>query len=77
VAEQAKHEYGNKAAIIHNEIKNDNDPAKHPRPQVRAFHLPSEPWLFTIDRHGVVRDAIEGAFGLKLMHEAVEKAIAG
>jgi hypothetical protein len=77
VAEQAKHEFGDKAAFIHMEIYNDNDPAQHPRPQVRAFHLPSEPWLFTIDRHGVVRDAIEGAFGLKLMHEAVEKAIAG
>lgn len=77
VAEQAKHELGDKAAFIHMEIYNDNDPAKHPRPQVRAFHLPSEPWLFTIDRHGVVRDAVEGAFGLKLMHEAVEKAIAG
>lgn len=76
VAEQAKHELGDKAAFIHMEIYNGNDPAKHPRPQVRAFHLPSEPWLFTIDRHGIVRDAVEGAFGLKLMHEAVEKAIA-
>jgi hypothetical protein len=76
VAEQAKHEYGDKAAFIHMEIYNDNDPAKHPRPQVRRFHLPSEPYLFTIDRHGVVRDAIEGAFGLQLMHKAVDKAIA-
>lgn len=75
VAEQAKHEFGNKAAFIHMEIYNDNDPAKGALPQVRAFHLPSEPWLFTIDRHGIVRDAVEGAFGLKLMHEAVEKAI--
>jgi hypothetical protein len=77
VAEQAKHELGDKAAFIHMEIYNDNDPAKHPRPQVRAFHLPSEPWLFTIDRHGIVRDAVEGAFGLKLMHQAAEKAISG
>ena len=76
VAEQAKHEYGDKAAFIHMEIYNDNDPGQGVRPQVRAFHLPSEPWLFTIDRHGVVRDAVEGAFGLKLMHKAVEKAIA-
>jgi hypothetical protein len=75
VAEQAKHEFGDKAAFIHMEIYNQNDPAKHPRPQVRRFHLPSEPWLFTIDRNGVVKDAVEGAFGLKLMHEAVEKAI--
>jgi hypothetical protein len=76
VAEQAKQEYGDKAAFIHMEIFNDNDPDKGVRPQVRDFHLPSEPWLFTIDRHGIVRDAVEGAFGLKLMHEAVDKAIA-
>jgi hypothetical protein len=76
VAEQAKHEYGDKAAFIHMEIYNDNDPGKKVRPQVRAFRLPTEPWLFTIDRNGVVSDAVEGAFGLKLMHEAVDKAIA-
>ncbi|HXR60622.1 MAG TPA: hypothetical protein VN732_04780 [Solirubrobacterales bacterium] len=76
VAEQAQQEFGNKAAFIHMEIYNDNDPAERVRPQVRAFHLPTEPWLFTIDRAGVVRDAVEGAFGLELMHEAVEKAIA-
>ena len=34
------------------EIYNDNDPSKGVRPQVRAFHLPSEPWLFAIDRDG-------------------------
>jgi hypothetical protein len=75
VAEQAKNEFGDKAAFIHMEIYNQNDPANGVGPQVRTFHLPSEPWLFTIDRNGVVKDAIEGAFGLKLMHQAVEKAI--
>lgn len=75
VAEQAKQEYGDKAAFIHMEIYKDNDPGLGPRPQVRAFHLPTEPYLFTIDRRGVVRDAVEGAFGLELMHEAVDKAI--
>lgn len=75
VAQQAQHEYGDKAAFIHMEIYNRNNPADEVRPQVRAFHLPTEPWLFTIDRHGIVRDEVEGAFGLKLMHEAVEKAI--
>jgi len=76
VAEQAKSEHRDEAAFIHMEIYDDNDPARGVRPQVRAFHLPSEPYLFTIDKRGVVRDAIEGAFGLKLMHEAVDKAIA-
>jgi hypothetical protein len=76
VAEQAKQEYGDKAAFIHMEIYKDNDPGQGVSPQVRAFHLPTEPYLFTIDRRGVVRDAVEGAFGLKLMHEAIDKAIA-
>lgn len=77
VAEQAQHEYGDKADFIHMEIYNENDPALHTRPQVRAFHLPTEPWLFTIDRRGRIAAEVEGAFGLKLMHEAVDKAIAG
>ena len=42
VAEQAKEEYGDKAAFIHMEIYKDNDP-QAVRSQVRAFHLSSEP----------------------------------
>jgi hypothetical protein len=76
VAEQVKQEYGDKAAFIHMEIFNDNDPGKGVRPQVRAFNLPSEPWLFTIDRQGTVSSAVEGAFGLDLLTSAVKKAIA-
>jgi hypothetical protein len=76
VAEQVKQEYGDEAAFIHMEIYNENDPGQGVAPQARAFHLPSEPYLFTIDRRGVVRDAVEGAFGLELMHDAVDKAIA-
>ncbi len=75
VAEQAKEEYGDEAAFIHMEIYSDNDPGKDTRPQVRAFHLPTEPWLFTIDGNGVVGEAVEGAFGLELMDEAVRKAV--
>jgi hypothetical protein len=75
VAEQAQQEYGDKAAFIHMEIFNDNDPGKHVRPQVRAFRLPSEPWLFAINRDGVVASAVEGPFGLHLMHEAADEAI--
>ncbi len=75
LTEQAKQEYGDRAAFIHMEIFNNNDPGDGVRPQVRAFRLPSEPWLFTIDRHGVISDAVEGAFGLELLDEAIETAI--
>ncbi len=75
VAEQVKHRFGDRAAFIHMEIYNDNDPSKGVRPQVRAFRLPSEPWLFAIDRQGVIRAEIEGAFGVRRMTEVVEDVI--
>jgi hypothetical protein len=76
VAEQAKAKFGKEARFIHMEIYNDSDPSDLTvLPQVRAFHLPSEPWLFAIGREGVVKAAIEGGFGTELMDEAVEKAV--
>lgn len=77
VAEQAKEESRGEAQFIHMEIFNDNDPNKGVRPQVRAYHLPTEPWLFAIDRRGIVRAAVEGAFGLELMRDAIRKAERG
>jgi hypothetical protein len=72
-AEQVKQQYGDRVAFIHMEIYNDNDPNKGVRPQVRAYHLPSEPWLFVIDRDGRISSEIEGAFGLDELEAAVQK----
>jgi hypothetical protein len=76
VAQQLQHEDGDEAAFIHMEIYNENDPSKGVRPQVRAFSLPSEPWLFAINDKGVVSSVIEGAFGLERMTAALKKAVA-
>src|SRR5665811_2287038 len=73
VAEQLKDQYGDEAAFIHMEIYNDNDPSKGVRPQVRAFRLPSEPWLFAIDRRGIIRAKVEGAFGVERMTQVVKE----
>lgn len=75
VAEQVKQLYGDKAAFIHMEIYKDNDPNKGVRPQVRAFHLPSEPWLFAIDRRGRVENEIQGAFGVEELTRVVKGLI--
>jgi hypothetical protein len=72
VAEQVKHENEGKAAFIHMEIFKDNKPPT-PNAQVRAFRLPSEPWMFAIDKDGYIRDAIEGAFGVDALTEAMKK----
>lgn len=76
VAEQVKEQYGDEAAFIHMEIYNDNDPNNGVRPQVRAFGLPSEPWLFAIDRQGVIRAEVEGAFGVERLTSVVKEVTA-
>jgi hypothetical protein len=72
VAEQVKQLYGDKAAFIHMEIYKDNDPNKGVRPQVSAFHLPSEPWLFAIDKQGRIAAEIQGAFGVEELTRVVK-----
>ena len=73
VAEQVKSEVGGEVAFIHMEIYEDNDPSKGPREQVRAFNLPSEPWLFVIDREGRINSRIEGAFSVADLTDAVRR----
>ncbi len=73
VAEQVKQLEGDKAEFIHMEIFNNNDPDAGVRSQVSAYHLPSEPWLFAIDRDGTVQVALEGAFGVDALTAALEK----
>lgn len=77
VAAQVQRDYGDQAEFIHMEIFNDNDPGKGVRPQIRALGLPSEPWLFVIDRRGVIRTEIEGAFGVRALTKAVKEVTAG
>ena len=73
VAEQVKETGDYDAAFIHMEIFNDNDPNKDVRPQVRAYRLPIEPFLFVIDRQGTIRTALDGPFGPERLTRAVEE----
>jgi hypothetical protein len=77
VAEQVKRDYGDEVDFIHVEIYKDNDPAKGTNAQVRAFNLPSEPWLFVIDRNGVIRTEIGGAFSARELENAVKAVTRG
>jgi hypothetical protein len=62
------------AAFIHMEIYNDNSIDKGFRPQVAAFHLPSEPWVFVVDKKGKIAARIEGAFSERELEAALKKA---
>jgi hypothetical protein len=67
--------YGDRVAFIHNEVYVDNDPSKGLRPQLRAFGLTSEPWLFVIGRDGRIVARLEGAFGIDEFRAAIERAL--
>jgi hypothetical protein len=75
IVEQVKAEFGDRAAFIHMEVFNENDPSKGLRPQLRAFHLPTEPWAFVIDRNGRIAARFEGAFGADELEAAVRKVV--
>jgi hypothetical protein len=60
--------------FIHMEVFNDNQIDKGIRPQMAAFHLLSEPWLFTFDRSGKVAARIEGAYSERELADAIAAA---
>ncbi|HEX2126362.1 MAG TPA: hypothetical protein VHF45_07365 [Thermoleophilaceae bacterium] len=77
IAEQVKSDHEGEAEFIHMEIYRDNTIEKGFRPQVKAFSLPTEPWLFAIDRRGKVAARLEGAFSAAELEDALGKATRG
>jgi hypothetical protein len=72
---QLEHEFESRMTFIHNEVYVDNNAAKGLRPQLLAFHLQTEPWLFTFNRHGQIAARLEGAFGIRDARQAIEAAL--
>jgi hypothetical protein len=77
IAEQVKAEGGEKVAFIHMEIYKENTVEKGFRPQVVRWRLPTEPWLFAVDRRGRVAARMEGAFSARELKRAVAAAERG
>lgn len=75
VAQQVADEYKGKADFIHMEVYKDNDIAKGVRPQLQTYHLPTEPWTFLVDRDGVIRDRLEGAYGVPELEAAMRSIV--
>jgi hypothetical protein len=73
VAEQVKAESGDGIQFIHMEVFNDNDASKGIRPQLAAFGLPTEPWVFTVGSDGRIVERVEGALGVREMTEIVDR----
>jgi hypothetical protein len=75
VAEQVKSELEDDVDFIHVEFYEDNELEKGPRQAARAWGLLEEPFLFTIDRDGIVAARIQGAFSADELRAAVRRAL--
>jgi hypothetical protein len=75
VAVQLQKKFGDKVDFIHQEVYVDNQPSKGLRPQLTAFHLRTEPWLFAINRQGKIVSRLEGAFGTTELAQAIQAAL--
>jgi hypothetical protein len=73
IAEQVKQEFGDRVAFIHQEVYNNNQINDGPRPQMAAYGLNTEPWLFVIDRNGKVSTVLQGPFSVQELESAVQK----
>jgi hypothetical protein len=73
IVEQVRAESGDGIAFIHQEIYQNNKVADGVRPQVAKWRLPTEPWLFVIDRTGKISSRFEGAFSAGELERAVAK----
>lgn len=75
ILEEVRSEMGDeKVAFITNEIYKENRVDQGLRPQPTAYRIPTEPWLFLLDRQGRVVERIEGAFSAAELRAAVRRA---
>jgi hypothetical protein len=70
-----QHQFGDRITFIHEEVYIDNNPSKGLRPQLRAFHLETEPWLFAVNAKGIITARLQGAFGIHEATAALESAL--
>lgn len=75
VTEQVRSRRGDDAvAFIASEIYRENRVEQGLRPAPAAYRLPTEPWLFVLDRAGRVVERIEGAFSARELEAAIRRA---
>ncbi len=67
---------GQPVRFIHVEIYEDNNPALGVNRWVKQWKLPSEPWVFVVDRNGIIRAKFEGAVSADEVEQAVRHVLA-
>ena len=74
IAVQMEARYGNRMTFIHEEVYKGNNPAKGLREPLVQFHVRTEPWLFVVNRKGIITARLEASSGHAILDEAAVRA---
>jgi hypothetical protein len=66
---------GSGIRFIHVEVYKDNNPAQGFNRWFREWGLPSEPWVFVVDRDGRIRQRFEGSVAVAELSAAVRRLV--
>ena len=66
---------GSGIRFIHVEVYTDNNPAQGFNRWFREWRLPSEPWVFLVDRDGRIRARFEGSVSAAELSAAVQRLL--
>jgi hypothetical protein len=72
---QLQHQFGSRIVFLHQEIYVDNQPTRGLRPQLKAFGLETEPWLFIVNSRGLITARLDGVYGVNEARAALETAL--
>ena len=75
-AARRRHEK-NGIRFIHIEIYEGNNPGNGVNRWVTEWRLPTEPWVFVVDRQGIVRDRFEGAVSVGELERSIRGDLLG
>jgi hypothetical protein len=75
IAVQMEAKYGRRMTFIHQEVYKDNNPRKGLRDPLVRLHLRTEPWLFVVNKQGIITARLEGSIGVRAFEQAIRTAL--
>lgn len=75
VVQALKRKYGDRANFIHIETPSNDSAPQAQKPTTEQWGLTTEPWVFLIDRQGVVADRFEGGITLVEIEPALVRLL--
>jgi hypothetical protein len=75
IALQMEAKYRDRMTFIHEEVYADNNATKGLREPLKQLNLQTEPWLFVVNKQGIITARLEGSIGVRAFERAVKTGL--